>query len=819
MKIPQAHSFKDSRGERHWQSLAEHSSHVARLCREYAGKIDLPYTGYLTGLLHDAGKIRQEFQDYLETENLSLRGKINHSSFGLWLLKELPGDTVEQRITKQIMGLAICSHHGGFIDCITPDGSSPYEKRQERDESLPYDMWKSDFLCNVIYQMIAERESENSGGRVHANRDCEELAAWDEIVSYYNQATEEVKVLFERSKHLKFFGVGMIAKFLFSALVDADRYDTYCFEAGEDMKEYKPFDWRPLQCRLEEKLKEFGSDDPIDILRREVSEDCYQFASHPGGVYQLYGPTGSGKTLASLRYALTHCVQNREEAPKEHVYYIIPYCSILDQNSTDIRNVLGLGKNDETLLEHHSNVIRETEGGRDQEEQFQKHELLTERWTSPIVMTTMVQFLNTIFSGGTKAIRRLHQLSHSVLIFDEIQALPVKCIYLFNMAINFLSQVCGTTIVLCTATQPQLSKVPVPLLLSQPADIVPDFADKFRQFQRTRVCNRVTPEGMSYEELARFSIEKMEEWGPVLIIVNTKEAARTVFNLLQERTEKTRLIFLSTGLCPNHRKKILDNLQPRPGERIICVSTQLVEAGVDKSFGCVIRSLAGLDSIAQAAGRCNRSNEYGKLCDVYIVRLREENLDKLPEIKAAQVATESVLHQLRQNLDEPDQLLSPKVIEAYYGYYYYERLGEMGYKIEIEKEKMTLFELLNDNKMAVGKYARRNKMTPPFSFYQAFETAGNAFEVIDNKTVGVIVPYGKGRELIADLKSSKDIREKQKLLRQAQQYTVNLYEGEKRRLEKSLELLEELQVYVLIEGFYDEKTGICENPKLDFLCG
>jgi CRISPR-associated endonuclease/helicase Cas3 len=783
------------RGDGREQLLKEHLETVARLCASYMKKIGLEHVGYLAGLVHDGGKIRAVFQDYIRTGDKALRGKINHSFFGAWLIQEMQERTTADKITKQLIACAVCSHHGGLVDIIAPDGESKYESRLHYDGTLEYESCKEIFFC--------------------------EYASEERIKELFLNASKEVETVFDRVRHMGFFGIAMIQKFLFSALVDADRYDTYCFEADIQPADCTGTDWLSLQKEMERYMAGFDGEGSINALRREISDDCFRFAVRPGGVYELFVPTGGGKTLSSLRYALRHCAVNDELDAKDHIYYMIPYCSILDQNSSEIRKALGVSKEDALVLEHHSNVILEKREQENTDELYQRYELLTERWAEPgVILTTMVQFLDTLFAGGTRAVRRLHQLSHSILIFDEIQAIPVNCIHLFNAAINFLSQVCGTTVILCTATQPQLSKVEsVPLTLTEPVHIVPDFSEKFSQFQRTKIIDATTKTGMSYDVASDFAIERMEKTDSILFIVNTKPAAEAMYQRLKECTDGMRVYLLSANLCPCHRRKILDEIKAvKRGEKVICVSTQLIEAGVDLSFGCVIRSLAGLDNIAQAAGRCNRHGEFGTICEVYIVRLSEESLNNLSEIETAQNVTSRLLKQFR---DDPEgmggDLLSPQAIEAYYMHYYYERKEQMGYPSK--KGNYTLYSLLSDNKKARDEYINRRKMVPPFASYQAFHTMGEEFQVIDSNTCGIIVPYEGGEELIAKLRSGLDIREKKQLLRRGQEYTVNVYDNTKKALakKKAIDLIEELQVYVLRQGHYDEETGISAEAELEFL--
>ena len=287
------------------------------------------------------------------------------------------------------------------------------------------------------------------------------------------------------------------------------------------------------------------------------------------------------------------------------------------------------------VLEHHSDLTPEQQGWREK--------MLSENWDAPVVYTTMVQFLETLFGAGTRGARRMHQLANSVLIFDEIQTLPVRCVHLFNNAINFLVEQCGSTVVLCTATQPLLDRVDVKkgsIRVPDGNEIMPDLKALFDDLKRVEVVNSRKPSGWANGEIADLSIKEAHRADSCLVIVNTKKAAQTLYNLAKDQ-DGMDVYHLSTDLCPAHRKDKLAEIKAKLEEintkqgnavKLLCFSTQLIEAGVDVDFGAVIRSTAGLDSIAQAAGRCNR-NGNREIGIVHVVNPQDENLDMLPDIK------------------------------------------------------------------------------------------------------------------------------------------------------------------------------------------
>lgn len=513
-------------------------------------------------------------------------------------------------------------------------------------------------------------------------------------------------------------------------------------------------------------------------------------------------PTGGGKTLSSLRYALEHA----KKFKKDRIFYIIPFTTIIDQNAKEIKDILG---REDIILEHHSNLIVDNE----QED----YKLLTERWDSPIILTTMVQFLDTLFSGGTQGVRRMHNLANSIIIFDEIQAIPIKCINIFNSAINFLSNICNSTIVLCTATQPLLSTTQMPLILSEHADMVPDIQERFKQIKRVNLVDSRIVGGYSTVSLKNFALDKIEKIESVLVILNTKNSAKDLFNELKEENcniskEKQYCIFhLSTNMCPFHRMQILEEIKAKLGkQRLICISTQLIEAGVNISFECVVRALAGMDSIAQAAGRCNRHGE--RTCsDVYIVNVEGENVDKLTDIKEGQECTRRILDEYKKDPNEFDNdLLSRKIMDRYYKYYFHNRRGEMNYTLKKPNRDKSMYDLLSLNTEGIKAFNERTGLNTNLMVRQAFKTAGDSFEVIDQRTTGVIVPYGNGKEIITHINGECSLSELKLYLKKAQQYSVNLFDIDIRKLDDMRGIIELKNggVFALRDGFYSDDVGV-----------
>ncbi len=787
-----AHIHPDSKKE---QTLAEHCINVSRLCESFGAKIGLGETAGLTGLLHDAGKGKDEYETYLRysiehPEDHSKKGTVNHSAAGAkYIFDNFWGGDIFQRFSAQMTALSVCSHHGGISDVISLEGIDEFDEKIHPEKDIAFDECIRNFTREVIeLPQIAERFYKSK----------------DEIIEIINKMKE--------ANIFDAFSLHLLVKFLFSCLIDSDRLDTSNFmedkinEGASSQNEVhagKEQLWKELSDQLEKAIGEFPKGRKVELLRGEISDACKSFAGSAPGIYQLCVPTGGGKTLSSLRYALEHAGQYN----KDRIFYIIPFTTIIDQNAKVIKDIL---KRDDVILEHHSNLIKDNK--------HEDYKLLTERWSSPIILTTMVQFLNTLFSGGTQDIRRMHNLANSVIILDEIQSVPVKCIHMLNGALNFLSKLCNATIILCTATQPLLSETEKPLLLSTPTDIIENIQDKFRQFRRVDVKNKCINGGYDITELTGFVLEKMEVVKSTLVIFNTRKSVRELFNQLKRtndilpKEERFHIYHLSTYMCPKHRMEVLDNIKAKLGtEKVICVSSQLIEAGVDVSFECVVRAVAGLDSIAQAAGRCNRHGE--KSCaDVYIVNVKDEGLSMLPDIKEGQICTDRVLDEFRDNPDSFDgDLLSPQAIKRYFEYYFHEIKEKMDYGIK--QENADLYDLLSANNKGIKAYIDRPGQKILYPVMQAFKTAGEHFQVIDENTTGVIVPYGEGEKLIAEINGNCSLEELRGYIKEAQQYSVNLFENDLKKIGNGIYPLKNGGILALREEFYDDDLGVVTEGK------
>lgn len=780
-------------GER--QTVQEHCRNTAALAATALRPLGLEKSAYLAGLLHDAGKNKQEYAQYLSeavSGGNAVRGSVNHTFAGVRLLLDRwhggCGTFSYSDVTAELLAFAVGSHHGLF-DCIDPQQHSGFFHRQTK-EGIFYDESRQGFLAEVA----GEEELE------HLFRDAvrEMTPMLDRLAALSTQADDN-----EADRATAFY-IGLLARMLLSAVIEGDRMDTAAFM--DDLKPPSfPEDMRPIWAGrlafMEKRLSEFPRKSPIDLARRAISDTCAAGAAGSGGVYRLNVPTGGGKTLASLRFALTHAARRN----CSRIIFTAPLLSILDQNARVIRDYIG---DDTLILEHHSNLAEPKETP----ERLQELELLTASWSAPIVITTLVQLLNTCFSGKTSAIRRFHALCGSVIVIDEVQTVPGKMLTLFNLAVNFLSEICGATIVLCSATQPCLEAADHPPH-RQPVDLVPQQKALWDVFRRTDIQNAGCAK---LEELPQIVAEALSSCDSLLVVCNTKKEAAFLFESLQ--AANCRCFHLSAAMCVQHRRETLQALQSaldKPSadnrQKVVCVSTQVIEAGVDISFQRVIRFSAGMDSVVQAAGRCNRHAEQKKPAPVRLIRCTDERLRGLDDIVRGQNATTALLTAFSQTPEAfRHDLSSEEAIRFYYRRLYAEM--EPGFQDDQTQAHGSLYHLLADN----PRYADANcKQGQRYFLRQAFRLAGGLFQVFDEDTGALLVPYGRGRELQNTLRNAaqvygqKDWAVIRGCIDEAKGYCVSVYRYQLERLEAlgAVTSLFDGGILLLSDGFYNERTG------------
>ncbi len=776
------------------QTCEQHSRNAASFAAASLQYENLFHSALLAGLVHDMGKYKPAFRSYIEQAaagNSPRKGSVIHTFAGVRYLlerfhtRESAMDYAD--IAAEILAYAAGAHHGLF-DIFDASGACGFLHRLQTGDSDDLD---------AMQNFCAQCASESELNRLF-HRSVAEIKAALEICQGLAKSEEEF-----------LFYAGLLVRLLCSAVIDGDRRDTAMFmnnavfPDGADSRL-----WERLSEKLAEKLRQFRTDSPINQTRRRISDLCNDSAPNRPGIYRLHIPTGGGKTLSSLRYALAHAAQYR----KKRIIFTFPLLSIIEQNSAVLRDAIG---DDSIVLEHYSNVVSGETGSPDE---TARREQLIDSWDAPIIITTLVQLLNTLFDAKTACIRRFHALTGSVIVIDEVQTVPYHMLTLFNLALTFLAEICHATVILCSATQPCTEQIAHPIGCTV-RDLICCDEPMRSVFRRTELID-----AGSYRlgEIPAFAEEVLRGVDSLLIVCNKKAEARALYAAL--RSDAYNVFHLSAGMCTAHRKQALSALYAslKTNQRkTVCVSTQVIEAGVDISFGAVIRFTAGMDSIIQAAGRCNRNGELRDLAPVYIVRCQDERLSAMPELRMAKQATEELLHQFRQFPDKFDRdLSSDAAIRSFYtSLFFIQKRQDRRYHDDPVPGEPSLFELLSANERW-----RSETVMGPMQFYlpQAFKSAGQRFSVFGEETVDVIVPFQEGASIMERLAVSSEFSVQKALLRQAKEYTVALYAYQIDLLQKQNALQPLLgggAIALKNPCFYDATTGFLEegNGSCDIL--
>jgi len=741
-------------GDGEIQSVHRHLLDTKFLAERWGESLGISKVCGLAALLHDMGKYSDAFQNYIRravSGEKVRRGEVDHATAGGRLLFETLKRKMPNQLLGEIVSNAIISHHGNLHDYIQGE-DSPFLQRVELKVLDEYEVCKKRFFDEVISE--------------------------PDFINYAEAASQQLMSYLERIGQT-LVNSTFLTKLVFSILIDSDRTNTRQFEEkGVDSS--LAVDLQTLKENLEQHLSSLKSDcstvSPINVLRQQMSEQCMKYAERPSGVYTLSIPTGGGKTLASLRYALHHASHHL----KKRIIYVVPFTTIIEQNAQVARVVL----NTEEIVEHHSNVIQLDDASED-------------------IFTTMVQYLNTFYAKGNRNTRRLHHLSEAVVIFDEVQKVPTKCVSLFNESLNFLKDGLSSSVILCTATQPALDFVKH--RLTSDGEMIQNLPTVIEAFKRTDL--EVVSEDFNTERLDLFVQNQTVTNQSVLIILNTKTVVRRLYESLKSSFSEDEVYHLSTSMCPAHRKCILEKINGRldAGKRVICVSTQLIEAGVDVSFQCVIRSFAGLDSIAQAAGRCNRHGEVERRT-VYLINHVEESVSKLTDIaKGQEIVKRLVVDLERDSNAYGGELLSQLAMQRYFQEFYQLREVDLDYPIKGSTAE-TLAPMLFK-----GAKNQHQVSDTPLLLVARHRTVADNFHVIDQQTDDVLVPYGdKGEELIAFLNGDITWEDARKWLKESQQYTISIYNHERQALEQSGGIVSLLdgRLLALQPTAYDEQYGL-----------
>lgn len=790
------------------ESIAEHTEKTTFLCGRKGERCGLSSVMTLCGILHDMGKNKQKYADYLhldENTRQKLRGSIAHASTGAKYIYDMHhNDSENNVIMVEMIAYAVAAHHGIF-DCVDIEHTDLFSKKLHKvdDYDEACHNAKQDYLAEYELDKIFIDSSNEF--RLVLEKIKKLFARLQPVlISKSNQNYQEAR---EKMSDCKFFLFSCLQRLILSILIDSDweatsdfmddvdtiakRSDFNTEEIFEKARESFEVYMQKKQCAIDFSRL---SDKERDIFeaRNTLQNECRRFARYSAGIYCLPIPTGGGKTLSSLIYALEYC---RQHPKVERIIYVSPYISITEQNAQVFREAIG---NDEWILEHHSSVIRNE---RAENEDYRtgglsKYDI---NWEEPFICTTLVQFMNTLFSNRSESIRRMHRLANAVVIIDEVQSMPLRCVHTFNYMINFLNGVCNTNIILCTATQPTLAQAECPICYSEPKYMIQNADNWFRKFDRVKIHTPGKEQKYTFERLRDEIIEQTEQYKSILVVLNTKSAVRSLYDLL--KASNINVEYLTTNLCAEHRsdkirsiKQILENKQ----ETIVVISTNLIEAGVDISFACVYRSMAGLDSLAQTAGRCNRNGEmeYGKL---NLIMLEGENTGNMEELQQGIRATESVLYQYN-NSGQQDSLLLPEWMDRYYNNVYAGASDKMNFPIK--SLDTNILELLS---RGFGIRDKKNQMN------QAYKTAGQEYRVIDDYSFGVIVPYKKGADIIEAIQTTSDMAKIKAYIRSAQRYTVNVranllkkYEG---LIQEVSDRIPDLYM-IAVPGAYNMEYGI-----------
>lgn len=712
------------------QLLKEHLLNVAQLTRDFADQFQSGTWGYAAGIAHDAGKDTHIWQKYIRKksgydEEAHLEGqlgKIEHSCHGAKLTEEVFGKGIGR-----LLGYCIAGHHAGLPDWLPGDAGAQSSLcfRQQRTTTDGI----SGELKNVLAKLKPDRPTwkfENNGL---------DLSLW--------------------------------IRMLFSSLVDADFLDTEKYM--NKGKAQQRSGYLPIKVLLERynsymfAKSASAAKTPINAIRQEILMDCRKAAEHKPGIFSLTVPTGGGKTLSSLAFALQHAAKYG----LHRIIYVIPYTSIIEQNADVFREALSRDQ----VVEHHSNI--------NEDDTSSKARLSAENWDAPVIVTTSVQFFESLFAAKPSRCRKLHNIVGSVVVLDEAQLIPVEYLTPILQTMDLLCRHYRVSFVISTATQPALES-----------------RDGFRGFPKGSVREIISDVPRLYKNLKRVEVETPKDWDKairwedlalqltreerVLCVVSDRKSCRNLHKLMPKGT-----YHLSALMCGQHRSEIISEIKQklRDGAQVRVISTQLVEAGVDIDFPVVYRSLAGLDSIAQAAGRCNREGELaGKGRVVVFIPPKKSPPGILRK------ACETTLAMLKASNSDP---LEHSDFEKFFADIYW-RANSLDSK--------GILDLLKADPLECGIQ---------------FRTAAEKFRIIDDtaqKTI--LVRYGEGEKFIGMLKSMGPERW---LQRKLQRYSVNVYnrDFEKLRAQGAIEEVVPNVYAVTTNMQYDNTIGLLVDEMPD----
>lgn len=720
-----AHSDKENGLK---QTVLEHAIGTANCAEKFASSFTVPIYGKILGLYHDIGKFSKEFQNYLLYGGV--KGSVDHTGAGS--IEIFKTGLNSKNPTFFLLAMCIAGHHGGLPDM----GDNP--KTSEKG-TLLYRLNNSSFPDYAVYkEYLPSIKSED-----------------------VPDITKNLTTAFAQMFYVRM---------LYSCLVDADYLDTEVFLTDKTVLRSGFIDITKMKLLVDEYTSKFDpASSALNKMRCELLKQCKDAGSDNKQIhknlYTLTIPTGGGKTLSSLSFALNRAVLTG----RQRIIYVIPYTSIIEQNAGVFKGIVG--KNN--VVEHHMNVVYDDTDGSN------RKKLATENWDAPLIVTTNVQFIESIFANKPSKCRKLHNIANSIIIFDEAQMLPEDYLLPCVEVIKELSEHYNCCVVLCTATQPSLDK----FFDNKALEIIDKPKFYYDVFKRTKIkiLGKLTE-----SELAA----KLKKYSQVLCIVGTKRKAQQIFELLKE--EKN-VYHLSTNMYPAHRKRILEEVRVKLKNGEVCrvISTSLIEAGVDVDFPTVYKEMDALDSIVQAAGRCNREGKRNVEDSIVYVFELEGNSNKLRLLEKQ--VTENILQ-------EYEDISSPEAITAYF--------NKLHVLLAENLDKRKIFEFL--------KHGRQR-------FY--FKTIASMVKIINDNTKSIFIPFDSNAKIIEqELRSGARTKE---LMRKMGAYCVNIYyQADNIHLESAyekllhnnkIEILDENITILVDDKAYDNKIGLivdCYNGGL-----
>lgn len=722
-----------------WEPLLQHLRQVAvgegkmPGAKQFAEAFGAGDWAEAAGWWHDLGKYSAAFQRRLfagaDPDQLERQERVDHSTAG-----------AKHAITKGLAGYlvayAIAGHHGGMPDIDGP-GRSTLRYRLNEKQLDDFSAAPSEILRHPLPQAVGIDHADNP------------------------QA----------------FSVAFRMRMLFSCLVDADRLWTEHFydpEKASARKQTNPVKLSELREQLKKKTDSFIPDSYVKEVRAEILADCIGGSADRPGFFSMHVPTGGGKTLSSLAFALNHAAKH----DLQRVVYAIPLTSIVEQTAQTFADIFG----DSAVLEHHSGL---SEAQLDNQTITQR--LATENFDAPLIVTTSVQVLETLFANTPSKCRKLHRFANSVIIFDEVQTLPADLLRPTLAALKELVVNHGCTIVLCSATQPAVQyRDDFDVGLKNIRPLVDDPTDLHHRLKRTKV------ELVGERDIEHLAGE-LDSCEQVLSIVNSRRHARDLTEAVDGDC-----IHLSANLCGQHRSDNVNEIKQRLKDEATCrvVATTVIEAGVDVDFPIVYRAIAGADSIAQAAGRCNREGSR----DSGPVRVFDYDRRAYPgvdQVRDGIQALEQILPEHR------DDILAPAAISAYFEQLYFKRRGEDGPNRGWDRRS-------SGGRSIMECFAGDR---PEDCFDHFFRTAASTYRLIPDGQISILVPYKNGEELISELrnKDESDVTTDwlRNFNRRTQRFTVSVYEQTFRLLMENTTVAERFgRFYLTNQNAYDDRFGI-----------